>query len=415
MKIKNIAFSGFMAAIMLSAGATAANAKIEIASKQYVDNKESTLNTNINNLNTAIQGKADTTALDAYLKTDTAETTYAKKSDVTEVTTTANEAKNAADAAKSAADAAAATANANKTAIGDAESGLTNDVADAKAAAAAADTKAAGAATAAETAKSAADAAKNVADANKTAIGDAESGLTKDVADAKAAATAAQGTADQNKTDLTTLTGRVSANETSISGINDKVGEGELATDAKTIVGAINEINNDVYRKVQTYTKAEVNTEIGKIQAGNVDLKGYIKETTYEEGMAKKADKLTVDAAKAGNIATVDAKGQYQVSDKKLTDFTSMADVTGAITTSLTTGDIKNALDAKADTTTVNTELAKKANSDDVYDKKAVDDKFDTTIPKPEGTCAAESGRCVLSVDAASKNMMWMDVTTPLE
>ena len=362
MKIKNIAFSGFMAAIMLSAGATAANAKIEIASKQYVDNKESALNTNINNLNTAIQNKADTTALDAYLKTDAAETTYAKKSDVTEVTTTANEAKNVATEAKSAADAAAATAN-----------------------------------------------------ANKTAIGDAESGLTKDVADAKAAATAAQGTADQNKTDLTALTGRVSANETSISGINSKVGEGDLTTDAKTIVGAINEINNDVYRKVQTYTKAEVNTAIGNIQAGDVDLKGYVKETTYTDGMAKKADKLTVDAANAGNIATVDAKGQYQVSDKKLTDFTSMDDVTGAITTSLTTGDIKTALDAKADTTTVNTELAKKANSDDVYDKKAVDDKFDTTIPKPEGTCAAESGRCVLSVDAASKNMMWMDVTTPLE
>lgn len=362
MKIKNIAFSGFMAAIMLSAGATAANAKIEIASKQYVDNKESTLNTNIQNLNTAIQGKADTTALDAYLKTDTAETTYAKKSDVTEVTTTANEAKNAATEAKSAADAAAITAN-----------------------------------------------------ANKTAIGDAESGLTKGVADAKAAATAAQGTADQNKTDLTALTGRVSANETSISGINSKVGEGDLTTDAKTIVGAINEINNDVYRKVQTYTKAEVNTAIGNIQAGDVDLKGYVKETTYEEGMAKKADKLTVDAANAGNIATVDAKGQYQVSDKKLTDFTSMDDVTGAITTSLTTGDIKTALDAKADAAIVNTELAKKANSDDVYDKTTVNEKFDKTIPTPQGACAAESGRCVLSVDTTSNNMMWMDVTVPLE
>ena len=415
MKIKNIAFSGFMAAIMLSAGATAANAKIEIASKQYVDNKESTLNTNIQNLNTAIQGKADTTALDAYLKTDTAETTYAKKSDVTEVTTTANEAKNAATEAKSAADAAAITANANKTAIGDAESGLTKDVADAKAAAAAADTKAAGAATAAETAKNAADAAAATANANKTAIGDAESGLTKGVADAKAAATAAQGTADQNKTDLTALTGRVSANETSISGINSKVGEGDLTTDAKTIVGAINEINNDVYRKVQTYTKAEVNTAIGNIQAGDVDLKGYVKETTYEEGMAKKADKLTVDAANAGNIATVDAKGQYQVSDKKLTDFTSMDDVTGAITTSLTTGDIKTALDAKADAAIVNTELAKKANSDDVYDKTTVNEKFDKTIPTPQGACAAESGRCVLSVDTTSNNMMWMDVTVPLE
>lgn len=377
MKVKNIAFSGFMAAIMLSAGTTAANAKIEIASKQYVDNKESTLNTSIQNLNatvadkadkttvnelqqnvtnlsTTVEGKANTTDLEGYLKSADAETTYAKKEAITGAESVAN-------AAKEAADAAAATAN-----------------------------------------------------ANKTAIGDADSGLTKGVADAKAAATAAQGTADQNKTDLTALTGRVSANETSISGINTKVGDGDLTTDAKTIVGAINEINNDVYRKVQTYTQAEVNTLIGDIQAGDVDLKGYVKETTYTDGMAKKADKLTIDAAKAGNIATVDANGQYQVSDKKLTDFTSMDDVTGAITTALTTGDIKTALDAKADAATVNTELAKKANSDDVYNKTAVDEKFDKTIPTPEGTCAAESGRCVLSVDAASKNMMWMDVTAPL-
>ena len=377
MKVKNIAFSGFMAAIMLSAGTTAANAKIEIASKQYVDNKESTLNTSIQNLNatvadkadkttvnelqqnvtnlsTTVEGKANATDLEGYLKSADAETTYAKKEAITGAESVAN-------AAKEAADAAAATAN-----------------------------------------------------ANKTAIGDADSGLTKDVADAKAAAATAQGTADQNKTDLTALTGRVSANETSISGINSKVGEGDLTTDAKTIVGAINEINNDVYRKVETYTKAEVNTAIGNIQAGDVDLKGYVKETTYTDGMAKKADKLTVDAAKAGNIATVDANGQYQVSDKKLTDFTSMDDVTGAITTALTTGDIKTALDAKADAATVTEELAKKANSDDVYNKTAVDEKFDKTIPTPEGTCAAESGRCVLSVDAASKNMMWMDVTAPL-
>lgn len=405
MKVKNIAFSGFMAAIMLSAGATAANAKIEIASRQYVDNidKATTekitnltttvegkadkttvneLQQNVTNLTTTIDGKADAADLDGYLKSADAETTYAKKDAVTGAENAANAAKEAADAAKNAADAAAATANANKTAIGDAESGLTKDVADA--------------------AQAAADAAAAAAAADTKA------------GNAATAASAAQATADQNKTDLTALTGRVSINETNISNINTKVGEGDLTTDAKTIVGAINEINNDVYRKVDTYTKAQVNTLIGDIQAGDVDLKGYLKETTYEEGMAKKADKLTVDAANAGNIATVDANGQYQVSDKKLTDFTSMADVTGAITTALTTGDIKDALDAKADAATVNEELAKKANADDVYDKKAVDDKFDTTIPKPEGSCAAESGRCVLSVDAASKNMMWMDVTAPL-
>lgn len=399
MKVKNIAFSGFMAAIMLSAGATAANAKIEIASRQYVDNIDKATTEKITNLTTTVEGKADKTTvnelqqnvtnlsttienkadaadLEGYLKSADAETTYAKKDAVTGAENTANAAKEAADAAQ-------ATANANKTAIGDAESGLTKGVADAAqaaadaaAAAAAADTKAGNAATAAST---------------------------------------AQATADQNKTDLTALTGRVSTNETNISNINTKVGEGDLTTDAKTIVGAINEINNDVYRKVDTYTKAQVNTLIGDIQAGDVDLKGYVKETTYQEGMATKANKLTVDAANAGNIATVDANGQYQVSDKKLTDFTSMADVTGAITTALTTGDIKDALDAKADAATVNEELAKKANADDVYDKKAVDDKFDTTIPRPEGSCAAESGRCVLSVDAVSKNMMWMDVTAPLE
>ena len=41
MRKTNIAFSGFMAAILFSAGA--ANAATQIASKQYVDNRETSL------------------------------------------------------------------------------------------------------------------------------------------------------------------------------------------------------------------------------------------------------------------------------------------------------------------------------------------------------------------------------------
>ena len=352
---------------MLSAGATAANAKIEIASKQYVDNKESTLNTNIQNLNTAIQGKADTTALDAYLKTDTAETTYAKKSDVTDVTTTATEAKNAADAAKSAADAAAETANANKTAIGDANSGLTKDVADAKAAAAAADTKAAGAATAAETAKSAADAAAATANANKAAIENETTGLaaTKTIADNAASAAA------KNTTDITQLKTDVSGKEDSKNKITEITEANSGSNELFPTVGA-------VMKKISGLSELPVNP--GLIEDGTLDG-SKLKDGTVTKTKLSSDIQTTLDNAQTAE------------------------EVTAAITA---------ALNDYTNTDDLNAELAKKANSDDVYNKKAVDDKFDTTIPRPEGTCAAESGRCVLSVDAASKNMMWMDVTAPL-
>ena len=374
MKIKNIAFSGFMAAIMLSAGATAANAKIEIASRQYVDDKETTLNTSITNvandvtnLTTKVDGKADTTALDAYLKTDTAETTYAKKSDVADVTTTATEAKNAANAAKNAADAAATTANTNKTAIGDAESGLTKDVADAKAAAAAADTKAAGAATAAETAKSAADAAAETANANKAAIENETTGLaaTKTIADNAASAAA------KNTTDITQLKTDVSGKEDSKNKITEITEANSGSNELFPTVGA-------VMKKISGLSELPVNP--GLIEDGTLDG-SKLKDGTVTKTKLSSDVQTTLDNAQTAE------------------------EVTAAITA---------ALNDYTNTDDLNAELAKKANSDDVYNKKAVDDKFDTTIPRPEGTCAAESGRCVLSVDAASKNMMWMDVTAPL-
>lgn len=141
MKIKNIAFSGFMAAIMLSTGA--AMAAPQIASKAYVDNKSTSAATAA--VTAALENGAIKTALDAK----------ADASTVAEVKTTADTAKSTADAAK-------ATAEANKSAIENAQTGLaaTKKVADdAATAAAAADTKAGNAQTAAEAAQATADAA----------------------------------------------------------------------------------------------------------------------------------------------------------------------------------------------------------------------------------------------------------------
>ena len=135
MKIKNIAFSGFMAAIMLSTGA--AMAAPQIASKAYVDNKS-----------TSAATAAVTAALNENGAIKTALDAKADASTVAEVKTTADTAKSTADA--------------NKSAIENEQTGLaaTKKVADAAAAAAtAADTKAGNAQAAAEAAQATADAA----------------------------------------------------------------------------------------------------------------------------------------------------------------------------------------------------------------------------------------------------------------
>lgn len=142
MKNKNIAFSGFMAAIMLSTGA--AMAAPQIASKAYVDNKSAS---------------AATAAVTAALNENGAiKTALDAKADAS----TVEEVKSTADTAKSVAEAANATATANKSAIENEQTGLaaTKKIADDAAdAAAAADTKASSAQAAAAAAQATANAA----------------------------------------------------------------------------------------------------------------------------------------------------------------------------------------------------------------------------------------------------------------
>ena len=75
MKKTNIAFSGFMAAILIGAGAANA-ATVKIASQQYVDTKVGDVSTTVSSLS----GQVETlgTELDSKLNTTTADSTYEK-------------------------------------------------------------------------------------------------------------------------------------------------------------------------------------------------------------------------------------------------------------------------------------------------------------------------------------------------
>ena len=128
MKKQHIVFSGFMAAILLSAGA--ANAATQIASKQYVDNRETSIlqtvsNTyetkeNVTNLTEQVTQLGDTI--------NNEDTGLAAKVD--DAVAAATEAKQTADTAQSTATGAQSAVEALGTTVGNAESGLVKDVND---------------------------------------------------------------------------------------------------------------------------------------------------------------------------------------------------------------------------------------------------------------------------------------------
>lgn len=128
MKKQNIVFSGFMAAILFSAGA--ANAATQIASKQYVDNRETSIlqtvsNTyetkeNVTNLTEQVTQLGDTI--------NNEDTGLAAKVD--DAAAAAAEAKQTADAAQQTATGAQSAVEALGATVGNAEAGLVKDVND---------------------------------------------------------------------------------------------------------------------------------------------------------------------------------------------------------------------------------------------------------------------------------------------
>lgn len=130
MKKQHIVFSGFMAAILFSVGA--ANAATQIASKQYVDNRETSIlqtvsNTyetkeNVTNLTEQVTQLGDTI--------NNEDTGLAAKVD--DAAAAAAEAKQKADTAQSTATGAQSAVEALGATVGNAESGLVKDVTDLK-------------------------------------------------------------------------------------------------------------------------------------------------------------------------------------------------------------------------------------------------------------------------------------------
>ena len=139
MKKSNIAFSGFMAAILVSVGAANA-ATTRIASQQYVDNKVgsvqesvtqvqnqyTTINETVTQLGDTINNEeSGLTQQIENITQQIGDSSAGLVKDVNDVKTTAESAKQTAESAKSAADALGVT-------VGNAESGLVKDVTDLK-------------------------------------------------------------------------------------------------------------------------------------------------------------------------------------------------------------------------------------------------------------------------------------------
>lgn len=139
MKKSNIAFSGFMAAILVSVGAANA-ATTQIASKQYVDNKVgsvqesvtqvqnqyTTINETVTQLGDTINNEeSGLTQQITNITQQIGDSSAGLVKDINDVKTTAESAKQTAESAQSAAAALGAT-------VGNAESGLVKDVTDLK-------------------------------------------------------------------------------------------------------------------------------------------------------------------------------------------------------------------------------------------------------------------------------------------
>lgn len=366
MKVKNIAFSGIMAAILM--GASGANAAVEIASKQYVLNQvgDKATTAALESAQTTLQGaidlKADQTALDAT------NTEVAKKANAADVYTITQADKKFQTIAKAAEDATAATNYTNTkvqeladtlggtgedgeatglvstvTAQGNRISGLETLVGD----------------------KSVADQiATSLTDYAKTSYVDSQDAATlqlaKDYADGLATNYDAAGAADTALTDA------------------------KAYTDQK--VGTLPEGTADVVALVGTKADASTVTALSETVAGLTNAENGIAATYATKNELKATDDKAVANAEA--IAGIE-ESDYATSGIDADKVAQIGTNTTAIATLNGTGEGSVS--------------------------KAVSDATSTLLNKPTtNTCGAESGLCVLTM-ANDGSLVWIDVTDPAD
>ena len=252
MKKQNIVFSGFMAAILFSAGA--ANAATQIASKQYVDNRETSILQTVSN-------------------------TYETKENVTNLTEQVTQLGDT---------------------INNEDTGLAAKVDDAAAAAAEAKQTA-------DTAQSTAAGAQSAVEALGATVGDAESGLVKDVNDLETSVGGLQTTVGQLDTEMDSKLDSATAATTYevLSNKAAEINEGnQTSPTAYPSVGAIVQWTN---KKI-----ADLSDTGLPVNPGNIE-DGTIAGSKLENG-AVTTDKIADDAVTSDKIAD-DAVGSGQIAD----------------------------------------------------------------------------------------------------
>ena len=252
MKKTNIAFSGFMAAILLSSGA--AHAAAQIASKQYVDNRETSILQTVSN-------------------------TYETKENVTNLTEQVTQLGDT---------------------INNEDTGLAAKVDDAAAAAAEAKQTAG-------TAQSTATSAKSAVEALGATVGNAESGLVKDVNDLETSVGGLKTTVGQLDTEMDSKLDSATA-ATTYEVLSNKaaaINEGnQTSPTAYPSVGAIVQWTN---KKI-----ADLSDTGLPVNPGNIE-DGTIAGSKLENG-AVSTDKIADDAVTSDKIAD-DAVGSGQIAD----------------------------------------------------------------------------------------------------
>lgn len=252
MKKTNIAFSGFMAAILLSSGA--AHAAAQIASKQYVDNRETSILQTVRN-------------------------TYETKENVTNLTKQVTQLGDT---------------------INNEDTGLAAKVDDAAAAAAEAKQTA-------DTAQSTATGAKSAVEALGATVGNAEAGLVKDVNDLETSVGGLKTTVGQLDTEMDSKLDSATA-ATTYEVLSNKaaaINEGnQTSPTAYPSVGAIVQWTN---KKI-----ADLSDTGLPVNPGNI-ADGTIAGSKLENG-AVTTDKIADDAVTSDKIAD-DAVGSGQIAD----------------------------------------------------------------------------------------------------
>ena len=259
MKKSNIAFSGFMAAILVSVGA--ANAATKIASQQYVD------------------------------------ANFAKASDVTEIQQNVTEVQNQYTTINETVTQLGDTINNEESGltqqitnitqqIGDSTDGLVKDINDAK--------------TAAETAQQTAEGAQSAADALGVTVGNAESGLVKDV------------------TDLKTQVGTLDSELDSKLGSETAATTYEVLTNKAAAINEGNQTSPTAYPSVGAIVQwtnkkiADLSDTGLPVNPGNIE-DGTISGSKLENG-AVTTDKIGADAVNGDKIAD-DSIGAEHIKD----------------------------------------------------------------------------------------------------